>query len=214
MKWVTRLLLFILVIAAALFVVSLFIPGTIKSSSTATIDAPSPIVFSQLNELKKWEEWDAWHKLDPDAKMDYSIPSSGKGAWYSWDGSKLGTGKVTITDANPGKSLGYELDLGHGSKANSNFIIDTEGDRTKLTWNFESKIGMNPIAKFMTMGMGKEVKKMSDEGLKNLSDLCFKEYQEFKKIQQEMKALEDTLKPAIIQPAQAEPAVVPAPAVK
>lgn len=214
MKWILRIFLFLLVLALALFVVSLFIPKIKKASATATIEAPNPIVYDQVNELKNWENWSAWHKMDPDSKYDYSIPSAGEGAWYNWNGPKNGKGKMTITKALPGQSISTALDFdGHGT-ATANFTFDTEGNRTKITWDFESNVGMNPIAKFFTMGMEKEVEASYKKSLETLSEVSFKKYQEFKAMEEKMRALKDTLQPIQIAPSTsaAPAATAPAPA--
>jgi len=195
MKWFLRIFLFLLVLALALFVVSLFIPKIKKTSATATIEAPSPIVYDQVNDLKNWENWSAWHKMDPASKYDYSIPSAGQGAWFNWDSPITGKGKMTITKALPGQSISTGLEFDGRGTAKANFTFDTQGDRTKITWDFESNVGMNPITKFLTMGMEKEVEASYKKSLENLSELSFKKYQEFKEMEQKMKALKDTLKP-------------------
>src|SRR5437588_7392560 len=69
---------------------------------SATINAPAPVVFAQVNDFHKWEAWSPWAKMDPNMKTTYSGPPSGNGAAYSWAGNNdVGEGRMTITESRP-----------------------------------------------------------------------------------------------------------------
>ena len=47
--------------------------------------------------------------VDPDARMEYSEPASGKGASFRWDGNdQVGAGKLTILDSTPDERVEVE----------------------------------------------------------------------------------------------------------
>jgi hypothetical protein len=53
-----------------------------------------------VNELKEWQSWAAWNNaMDPEVKYEYGGPASGVGAWWSWNGPKMGHGKMTVPRA-------------------------------------------------------------------------------------------------------------------
>ncbi len=61
-----------LVIVVALLVIFIALQSsTYHVERTATINAPSPVVFAQVNEFHKWNAWSPWAKLDPAMKQTF-----------------------------------------------------------------------------------------------------------------------------------------------
>ncbi|MGI8852502.1 MAG: hypothetical protein ACR2GC_04250 [Methyloceanibacter sp.] len=54
-------------------------PSEFHVERSTTISAPQEGVFTQVNDLKKWEPWSPWAKLDPQAKVAFEGPPSGEG---------------------------------------------------------------------------------------------------------------------------------------
>ena len=44
-------------------------PSEFRVVRSATISAPAPAVFAQVNDLHKWQAWSPWAKLDPVMKQ-------------------------------------------------------------------------------------------------------------------------------------------------
>ena len=85
-------ILFIVVIAGR--------PDEFKVLRAAKISAPPEKVFPHVNELKQWDAWSPWAKIDPNCKMTYAGPSAGVDASHSWAGNnKVGEGRMTITES-------------------------------------------------------------------------------------------------------------------
>ena len=49
-------------------------PSEYRVARSATIAAPAPEVFAQVNDFHKWEAWSPWAKLDPNAKTAFEGP--------------------------------------------------------------------------------------------------------------------------------------------
>src|ERR1041385_5704058 len=76
-------------------------PAHYQVERTATINAPAPVVFAQVNDFHKWQAWSPWAKMDPNMKTTYSGAPAGNGAVYSWAGnSDVGEGGMTITESH------------------------------------------------------------------------------------------------------------------
>jgi hypothetical protein len=72
-------------------------PSRFRITRKATISAPAPAVFAQVNDFHKWESWSPWEKIDPALKRTYEGAPAGTGAIYSWAGnSQIGEGRMTI----------------------------------------------------------------------------------------------------------------------
>ena len=74
----------LMVIVAAFVVIVALQPSDFRVTRSATIAATPEAVFSQINNLHRWEAWSPWAKLDPAAKNAYEGPEAGVGAACSW----------------------------------------------------------------------------------------------------------------------------------
>src|SRR3982751_4607157 len=102
-RHILRKVFFTLVGIIAIFaVIVAFQPADYIVQRSATINAPSPIVFAQVNDFHNWEAWSPWAKLDPAAKNSFEGPAAGTGAKFSWAGNdKVGEGRMAITESHP-----------------------------------------------------------------------------------------------------------------
>ena len=62
-------------------------PADFQVIRSTSITAPAEVVFGQVNDLKKWEAWNPWGKIDPAMKLTYEGPTAGVGAVYAWAGN-------------------------------------------------------------------------------------------------------------------------------
>ena len=58
-------LLPIAVLLIAFVIIVTFQPSDFKISRNAVISAPVSVVFAQVNDFHKWENWSPWGKMDP-----------------------------------------------------------------------------------------------------------------------------------------------------
>jgi hypothetical protein len=68
---------FLIAIAAIIVVFVVVValqPSEFRIVRSATISAPAPAVFAQVNDFHNWEAWSPWAKLDPAAEGDFRRP--------------------------------------------------------------------------------------------------------------------------------------------
>ncbi|HSI63982.1 MAG TPA: SRPBCC family protein [Candidatus Saccharimonadia bacterium] len=203
---IKKLLLALLVIVIILFavigglaVVASQKPAEFQVSRSTVISAPAPVVFDQVNNLKKWHDWSPWAKRDPNMKLTYSGPESGTGAAYAWVGnSEVGEGKMTITDSRPNEKVDFKLEFFKPFAATNaaDFKFAPEGDKTKVTWSMNGKHNFVGKAICMFMDMDKMVGGDFEQGLATMKANAEKE----------------AAPPAVPAPAPSTPAPAPAPA--
>jgi hypothetical protein len=113
-------------------------PDAFSISRSTTISAPPDAVFDTINDLRKWDAWSPWAKLDPHATNSFSGPAAGVGASMSWAGNnKVGVGKMTITQSRPGEWVGMRLEFEKPMKAvnTAEFELKQEGaESTVVSW--------------------------------------------------------------------------------
>src|SRR4026207_853176 len=137
---------------AAIVVVFLIVvalqPSDFKVERSATMRAPAPAAFAQVNDFQNWRAWSPWEKLDPALKRQYEGPKAGSGAIYAWQGNKdVGEGRMTILDSRPGElvRVSREFFKPFAAVNETVFAFKPSGDATAVTWtmtgrnNFVSK---------------------------------------------------------------------------
>jgi uncharacterized protein YndB with AHSA1/START domain len=133
-----KVLMALVVIVAVLLNVVLFIvPSEFRVERTTMIAAPVEAVFAQVNDLHKWDAWSPWAKLDPEAKVTFEGPGSGKEAAMIWSGNdKVGVGKMTIVESKPNDAIKIKVDFTQPFEGSvgSEFGFTSNGDGTDVTW--------------------------------------------------------------------------------
>jgi uncharacterized protein YndB with AHSA1/START domain len=124
-------------------------PTDFRITRSLKITAPASVVFEQVNNLRKWEAWSPWAKMDPVMKKTFEGPEAGVGAIHGWAGnSDVGVGKMSITQSRPSDLIVMRLDFKEPMQATNTaeFTFKPEGSQTIVTWtmsgqnNFVAKV--------------------------------------------------------------------------
>ncbi len=132
-------------------------PSEFRIVRTATISAPAPAVFAQVNDFRNWEAWSPWAKRDPAAKTTFEGPSAGTGAIFRWAGNhESGEGSMTITESRPSDLIRIKLEFLKPFVATNTaeFIFKPEGKHTAVTWSMAGR--NNFIAKAVCLFMSRD----------------------------------------------------------
>jgi hypothetical protein len=162
-------LLFIIVIAGR--------PDEFVVSRATRISAPPDKVFPRVSELRKWEDWSPWAKLDPDAKSTFEGPAAGVGSAMSWDGNKkVGAGKMTIIESRPSDLVRIRLEFLRPFQATNTaeFNFKPESAQTLVTWSMRGKNNLFFKAFSLLMNCDDMVGKDFEKGLASLKAVAEK----------------------------------------
>jgi len=169
----------ILIVIAVLVVVFVIIvalqPAEFHVARTATIAAPAEVVFAQVNELKKWDAWSPWVKIDPAMKQTYEGPASGTGAISRWAGNKdVGEGSMTITESRPNELIRFNLEFikPMAGTSTAEFSFKPEGNQTAVTWSMTGKNNFIAKAMVLFMNMDKMVGGQFEKGLAQMKAIA------------------------------------------
>ena len=152
-------------------------PGEFSVSRSATFAAPAPAVFAQVNELKKWEAWSPWEKIDPAIKRSYSGADSGKGAVYAWQGNKdIGQGRMEILESTPSSKVVIKIDFIQPIEAHNTieFRLERQGDGAKVTQAMYGPSSFLSKLVGLFCSMDKMIGQKFDEGLTSLKSIVEK----------------------------------------
>lgn len=164
----TKALIALAAMAAGLVVVVATRPAAFRVTRTATMAAPPPVVFAQVNDFHKWEAWNPWGKLDPAMTQTYAGASAGVGAVYTWAGnSHVGQGRMTITESRPNDLIRIRLEFLKPFPATSTaeFSFTSHGDQTVVTWSMEGRNNFMAKAMQLVMSMDKMIGGQFEKGL-------------------------------------------------
>lgn len=170
-------LIAIAVIVVLFLVLVAMQPSDFCVARSATIAAPAPAVFAQVNELRKWEAWSPWAKRDPAMKQTYEGAPAGSGAVTAWAGNKdVGEGRMTITESRPSELIRIKLEFFKPFTATNTaeFTFRPEGSQTVVTWSMSGQNNFIAKAMHLFMNMDKMVGKDFESGLANMKTVTEK----------------------------------------
>lgn len=171
------------ILLALAFIAILFIvviagrPDEFVVARSATIAAPPEKVFPHVNDLRKWKAWSPWARLDPNTNSSFSGADAGVGAAMAWAGnSKVGAGKMTITESQPGELVRLRLDFQKPMKATNTakFTFRPEDAQTVVTWSMAGKNNFMGKIFSLFMDCDKMVGCQFEKGLASLKSVTEK----------------------------------------
>jgi hypothetical protein len=149
-------------------------PSDFRVERSQTMTASPADVFAQVNDLRKWEGWSPWAKLDPNAKVSFEGPDSGQGAAMTWSGNdQVGEGKMTIVDSRPGDAIKLRVDIAkpYEGTSMSEFTFKPEGSGTAVTWAISAQHNFMEKAFCLIMNGKQMMIDLMDKGLAQMKSV-------------------------------------------
>ncbi len=149
-------------------------PSEFRVARSATISAPAPAVFAQVNDFHNWEAWSPWAKLDPAMKQTYDGAPAGTGAIYTWAGNnQVGEGRMTLTESRPNELIRIKLEFLKPFEATNiaEFTFTPEDNQTAVTWSMAGKSNFIAKAVHLFVNMDKMVGGKFEEGLARMKSV-------------------------------------------
>ena len=165
------ILITVAVIISVLAVVVALQPAEFRVARSATVSAPAQVVYAQVEDLRKWQAWNPWQKIDPAMKLTFAGPATGPGASYSWVGNnQVGEGRLTIIESRPNDLVRIKLEFMKPFAATNTaeFTFKPEGDKTAVTWSMQGNNNFIAKALHLVMNMDKMVGGQFEKGLADM----------------------------------------------
>ena len=171
------ILLIVAAVIAALLIYAATKPDSFRIQRSTTIAAPPDKVFALINDLRQFNTWNPFAKLDPQNAITYDAVTTGVGGAYTWQGEKSGAGRMQIAESVPAQRVTAKLDFTKPFEAHNmvDFTVQTQGDKgSTVTWAMHGP--MPYMNRLMTVffDMDKTVGKDFEAGLANLKALAEK----------------------------------------
>lgn len=178
MKIVKIVLLIVVVLAAALFVIGLFIKKDYVISRQVTINKPKQEVFNYIKFLKNQNNFSKWAKMDPNMKTSFTGTDGTVGFVSAWEGNKdVGKGEQEIKNIIEGEKLETEIRFIKPFESIAKATMETKengGGTTIVVWTFYSHMKYPTNLFGLFMNMDKAIGNDLEIGLNNLKTLLEK----------------------------------------
>jgi uncharacterized protein YndB with AHSA1/START domain len=174
MRFLKRLLIGLVLVAAAFATAVAFQPADYRLTRQTVIAAPAEAIFPHVNNLHQWEDWSPWAKSDPNARVSFEGPPAGVGAMFHWAGNdKVGAGAMMITESKPNERIAIRMDFmkPFEGTSNSDFIFSQVGGETNVIWTMSGTNDFIGKALCLFMPMEKMLGPDFERGLAQLKAL-------------------------------------------
>jgi uncharacterized protein YndB with AHSA1/START domain len=163
------------VLVVAVLVLAALRPADFRIVRSGSIQAPPAAVFGRVNDLRQFQDWSPWAKLDPTMKLTFSGPAAGVGCASAWEGNnKVGAGRMTITESRPAELVGMRLEFLRPFKATNTteFTFRPDGSRTVVEWSMTGRHNFVSKIFCLFMNMDRMVGRDFEKGLAQLKSLA------------------------------------------
>jgi hypothetical protein len=169
-----KILIAVAVIVVVLAVIVVLQPSEFRVARSATISAPAPTVFAQVNDFHKWQAWNPWGQIDPAMKQTYEGPPAGTGAIYTWAGNnEVGEGRMTIIESRPSELIRVKLEFFKPFAATNTaeFTFKPEANQTAVTWSMFGDKNFMAKAIHLFINMDKMIGGQFEKGLAEMKSV-------------------------------------------
>ncbi|MDB5271780.1 MAG: hypothetical protein JWO58_147 [Chitinophagaceae bacterium] len=130
-------------------------------------------IYPYLNTINRWPEWTILNKSkDATILYNFSGPERGIGGTMTFDGEKLGNGKITITDSERDHSLNFEVKLNEEKVTiHGNILLEPKSSGTDVSITMEGDVGFHLVNRYIILMMDQVIGPILEENLQNLQSL-------------------------------------------
>lgn len=172
MKILKRILLAVGVIVILVLVIAIFLPSRVAVKRNVEINGDLTIIFNYVADYRNFSEWNAWSKVDPEAKIELTgDPGKIDQAWH-WDGDNIGKGTLTLKEIEPYNYIKGEMVFLAPMQGIADDIwkFETLKESIRVNWSFETDLDY-PLGRFFGLMMDSQLGPQLEEGLQNLKNV-------------------------------------------
>ncbi|MGQ0507327.1 MAG: SRPBCC family protein [Myxococcaceae bacterium] len=166
---------FLVAVIVIFLALGFFLPRDWRVEQSVVIAAPADTIYPLIANPRRWTEWAiTTRETDASVKDTFSGPEEGVGAKWRWEGTKMGTGELLITQADPKIGVTVENRLVEKeSVSKGTLTFSPDGAGTRVTWvdegtlpvisgGFFRRMIQNIISDNLQRGL-KELKKVAEQ---------------------------------------------------
>jgi len=150
---------------------------TFQVQRSSRINASAEQIFPLINNMRGMNTWNPFAEADPNIKITYSGPESGKGARYDWAGnSQVGEGNIEITDVAAPSRVTLKLTMLKPLAAQNTvvFTLEPGGEATNVSWAMSGERPLIGKVMDVLFNMDRMVGSKFEQGLAKLKAIVEK----------------------------------------
>ena len=113
--------------------------------ASISIQAPAQDVFDRIGDLSRFNEWNPFPSMDPTTTSRHEGPASGPGAVFTYEGKRLGKGRMEIVAVDAPHRIDIDMTFWRGdseTRSKAAFVIVDAGRVTDVHWTFDEDRGV------------------------------------------------------------------------
>jgi hypothetical protein len=170
MKALRVILIIVVVLVAAILIVPLFSPATAEVSAETEIALKPAELFPIVASFSNRDKWDPWVTQDNTTKVTIDSKPGYVGSSYTWDGEKLGTGRMEVISVIENQHIESSLWFGEvETPSQVQWTFEPVVGGTHVVWSFSQETTY-PIGRLGMMFGKVFLKKSFELGLANLKE--------------------------------------------
>lgn len=141
-----KLLRIFALLLLTVFIVGFFVlPTDVNIEKSIVIDTPHNPVYSTVTDLRSWDLWSPWHRLDSNIVSEYSDVTNRVGAswkFYSPD-EKFSPGKIVMANIEDEKVITFDHymnQVGEEKAFSTYMTLEDMGNQVKVTWSMKEEL--------------------------------------------------------------------------
>lgn len=149
------------------------LPGDYRIARSVNIEAPVEVLFTYVNDLRKFQSWSPFAKADPSMNVVFEGPETGVGAAMAWEGDtgKSGQGRMTIVESTPNLvRMSIEFQKPFNGASIADFTITPAAAGSTIEWATSGKSSYFPRLLDLFMNMDKMMGDLYQAGLMDLKN--------------------------------------------
>ncbi|HVT33571.1 MAG TPA: hypothetical protein VHE32_13050 [Rhodanobacteraceae bacterium] len=153
MTRVLELLVSLVIVAVLAVLVGLVLPSHGHIERTVEVSSPLRQVFDSVNTFRRFPEWSAQRKLDPQVKMTFEGPESGQGARVSWVSAapNVGDGSLEIKSSEQDSKVTMAVEnswSGENKTYTITLVPSQNGKTLNINWAYDADYGWNLLWRY------------------------------------------------------------------
>jgi uncharacterized protein YndB with AHSA1/START domain len=153
MTRVLEVLVSLLIVFLLAVVVGVLLPSQGHVERTVEVSSPLRQIYDSVNTFRRFPEWSALRRLDPQTRMTLEGPETGKGARVKWTSAtpQVGNGGLEITDSAEDSKVTMSLDnawSGDNKTYTITLVPSQNGKTVNINWAYDAEYGWNLIWRY------------------------------------------------------------------
>ncbi len=164
-----RFIIGLVILIAAIYLIGLTLPNTFHVQRSVVIKSEPAQIYSQLVDLRRWQQWGVWFKRDPNMVLAYSGPDRAVGMRSEWHSETEGNGAMEITALEHNKRVVYDLFfIDMDMSSTGELILEPLSEGTKVTWVDYGELGNSVTFRYFGLFIDDLIGPDFEDGLANL----------------------------------------------